>query len=62
MKMQANGGYHVSRPMTVRAVARIQSATAIQNGGFTPKGSFAARAARAAALNGGIVTAGTERK
>ncbi len=33
-----------SRPMTKEATSRIQSATARQNGGTVPKGSFAARA------------------
>jgi len=42
--------------MTVRAVARIQSATAKQCGGKVPQGSFAVRAARAAAHNEGIAT------
>ena len=56
MKMPSNGNQHVCRPMTVRAVARIQSATAKQCGGKVPQGSFAVRAARAAAHNEGIAT------
>jgi len=39
-------------PMTSKAAARIQSATAKSNGGKTPKGSFASRAQRAAAKKG----------
>ena len=39
-------------PMTQTAAARIQSVAAKGNGGQTPKGSFASRAARAAAHNG----------
>ncbi len=35
--------------MTTEAARRIQSATAIDNGGKVPKGSFAARAMRTAA-------------
>lgn len=42
----------VKAPMTKSAVARIQSATAKNNGGQVAKGSFASRAARAAARNG----------
>lgn len=38
-------------PMTSDAAARIQSATAKQNGGSVPKGSVAARASSAAAKN-----------
>lgn len=38
-------------PMTTRAAARVQSTTARATGGQTPKGSFAARAQRAAAKN-----------
>ncbi|MCH8497640.1 MAG: hypothetical protein LAT63_04145 [Marinobacter sp.] len=38
-------------PMTPAAAARIQSATAKQNGGKTPKGSFAAKAQSSAARN-----------
>lgn len=37
--------------MTLKDAARIQSATCRQNGGKTPKGSFASRAQRAAAKN-----------
>ena len=33
-----------STPMTSKAAARIQSATAIKNSGNTPKGSFSTRA------------------
>jgi hypothetical protein len=40
-------------PMTPQAAARIQSATAKQNGGSVPKGSFAAKATSAAAKNSG---------
>ena len=36
-------------PVTPQAAARIQSATAKKSGGVTPKGSFPARAQRAAA-------------
>jgi hypothetical protein len=39
-------------PMTSTAAARIQGATAKVRGGAVAKGSFAARAQRAAALNG----------
>lgn len=39
-------------PMTEAAAARIQSATAKANGGPVPKGSFAARAQRAAVKSG----------
>ena len=38
-------------PMTPMDAARIQSATARQNGGMTPAGSFATRAQRAASHN-----------
>lgn len=38
-------------PMTKAASARIQSATAKQNGGQTPKGSFGSRAQSASAKN-----------
>ncbi|MBN8239885.1 hypothetical protein JF541_12045 [Marinobacter hydrocarbonoclasticus] len=38
-------------PMSPAAAARIQSATAKQHGGNTPKGSFAAKAQSAAARN-----------
>lgn len=41
-----------ANPMTQTAVARIQSATAKANGGGVPKGSFVARAQRAAAKVG----------
>ena len=39
--------------MTSDAAARIQSATAKQNGGSVPKGSVASRASSAAAKNSG---------
>jgi len=39
-------------PMTETAAARIQKATAKANGGTVSKGSFAARARRAAAKGG----------
>lgn len=38
-------------PMTPKAAARIQGAVAKQNGGQVAKGSFAAKAASAAAKN-----------
>ncbi len=38
-------------PMTPAAAARIQSATAQQTGGQNPKGSFPAKAQKAAADN-----------
>lgn len=38
-------------PMTKVASARIQSATAKQNGGQTPKGSFGAKAQSIASKN-----------
>lgn len=38
-------------PMSPAAAARIQSATAKQNGGVTPKGSFAAKAQSIASRN-----------
>lgn len=38
-------------PMTPAAAARIQSATAKQTGGQVPKGSFPAKAQKAAAKN-----------
>jgi hypothetical protein len=38
-------------PMTPAAAARIQSATAKQTGGQIPKGSFPAKAQKAAAKN-----------
>ncbi|MDX5329308.1 MAG: hypothetical protein LPK06_11055 [Marinobacter sp.] len=40
-------------PMDQKAASRIQSNTAQQQGGKVSKGSFAARATRAAARNGG---------
>jgi len=49
VKTTASGSKSVNQPMTVRAVSRIYSATAHQNQGNIPAGSFAARAARAAA-------------
>lgn len=39
--------------MTSKAAARIQSSTATKSGGKVSKGSFAARAQRAAAKNSG---------
>lgn len=41
-----------SGKMSGKAAARIQSATAKNNGGKVPKGSFSTRAQRAAAKNG----------
>lgn len=38
-----------AKTMTSKAVARIQSNSAVKTGGQTAKGSFAARAQRAAA-------------
>jgi hypothetical protein len=38
-------------PMTPAAAARIQSSTAKQTSGQNPKGSFPAKAQKAAALN-----------
>lgn len=38
-------------PMTGSAAARIQAGTAVHNGGKVSRGSFAARAQRAAAHN-----------
>lgn len=51
--MSSNGsqGSKASTPMTSQAAARIQSATANANSGAVAKGSFAARAQRAAARN-----------
>ena len=40
-------------PMSPKAAARVQAATAKQNAGKTPKSSFAVRAQRAAAKNNG---------
>lgn len=40
-------------PMNQKAASRIQSNTAQQQGGKVSKGSFSARATRAAARNGG---------
>jgi len=40
-----------STPMTQKAASRIQSATAKQNGGVVPAGSFASRAQSKAAKN-----------
>jgi hypothetical protein len=40
-------------PMNQKAASRIQSKTAQQQGGKVSKGSFSARATRAAARNGG---------
>ena len=48
-------------PITPKSAARIQSATAKQNGGSVPKGSFASRAQSAAARNTAN-TAGSENK
>lgn len=42
---------HAKTPMSSVAAARIQSATAKQNGGIVPKGSFAAKAQAVAARN-----------
>lgn len=41
-----------SNKTTPATAARIQKATALKNGGQTPKGSFPARAQRAAAKRG----------
>ncbi|MCC5453375.1 hypothetical protein LMJ53_16795 [Rheinheimera sp. UJ51] len=41
----------MSKPMTIEAAARIQSATARAHGGEVPKGSFAAKASSVAAKN-----------
>ncbi|XMB66635.1 hypothetical protein RI065_10070 [Mycoplasmatota bacterium zrk1] len=41
----------MSKKMTSKAASRIQSKTAKVNSGKTPKGSFAARATRAASKN-----------
>lgn len=43
-------------PMSPAAAARIQSATAKQNGGVTPKGSFAAKAQSIASRNTTVST------
>ena len=40
-------------PMTPAAAARIQAANAKKNGGQNPKGSFPAKAQKAAAKNSG---------
>ncbi|MCK4258648.1 MAG: hypothetical protein KAX49_06705 [Halanaerobiales bacterium] len=40
-----------SKPMTQKAASRIQSATARNNGGIVPKGSFASRTQSAATKN-----------
>jgi hypothetical protein len=42
-----------AKPMTQADAARIQSATAQQNGGQVPAKSFSARAQRASARNAG---------
>ncbi|MEC9038770.1 hypothetical protein CF392_04900 [Tamilnaduibacter salinus] len=42
-----------AKPTTKSDAARIQSATAQQNGGQVPSNSFAARAQRASARNAG---------
>jgi hypothetical protein len=42
---------HKKTPMTSEAAKRIQIATAIQNNGNVPKGSFAAKAQSVAAKN-----------
>lgn len=42
---------HKKTPMTAEAAKRIQIATAIQNNGKVPKGSFAAKAQSVAAKN-----------
>lgn len=42
-----------AKPMTKSDAARIQSATAQQNGGQVPAKSFGARAQRASARNAG---------
>lgn len=58
MSMATKGGTKSKTPMTPKAVARIQSATAKTSGGVTPKGSFASRAqsvnAKAPALPGKV--------
>ncbi len=46
---QGHGG--TRSPMAPMDAARIQSATARQNGGMTPAGSFVSRAQRAASHN-----------
>lgn len=46
-----SGSTPTPRAMTPIAAARIQSATARDNGGKTPAGSFGARAQAAAARN-----------
>ena len=47
--MATKGSGKGSTPMTLKAAARIQSATAKSGGGGVPKGSFAARAQSVAA-------------
>lgn len=47
-----------STPMTQSAASRIQSATAVKNGGSVPKGSFASRAQSAAIKNATISQGG----
>lgn len=42
---------NIKKPMTPAAAARIQSATAKKTGGKTPKGSFPAKAQKAASKN-----------
>lgn len=52
-KTTAGAGGMAVKPMTMKDAARIHSAEAKANGGSVPKGSFTARAERAAALKGG---------
>lgn len=52
MAKSASRGFAGKSPMTATAAARIQSATAKTNGGMVQKGSFAARATRAAGKAG----------
>ncbi len=49
--MATKGGGKGNNPMTPKAAARIQSATAKSSGGGVEKGSFSARAQSAAATN-----------
>ena len=46
-----------TKAMSPKAAVRIQSATAIKTGGQSAKGSFAARAQRAAAKNSNRISA-----
>ena len=62
MKTSIGGRQNIGKPMTTKAVARIYSATARQNEGMIPAGSFASRAARGAGQDHSVRQANVKTK